>query len=139
MSPRPNWRAALAFVHDVCMAGVAWVGIYWLRFNLELREPFLSDMWATLAWILPLQAGIFLSLGLYRGLWRFASLADLQRIVLSAGLGAILIPLVLVMLKLQALVPRSVLFFYPIVLIFLMSGSRDRKSTRLNSSHSSIS
>ncbi|HLX29316.1 MAG TPA: nucleoside-diphosphate sugar epimerase/dehydratase [Casimicrobiaceae bacterium] len=124
MSPRPNWRAALAFVHDVCMAGVAWVGIYWLRFNLELREPFLSDMWATLAWILPLQAGIFLSLGLYRGLWRFASLADLQRIVLSAGLGAILIPLVLVMLKLQALVPRSVLFFYPIVLIFLMSGSR---------------
>ncbi|HJU22001.1 MAG TPA: nucleoside-diphosphate sugar epimerase/dehydratase [Casimicrobiaceae bacterium] len=124
MISRPNWRAALAFAHDVCMAGMAWVGIYWLRFNLELREPFLSDMWATLAWILPLQAGIFLSLGLYRGLWRFASLADLQRIVLAAGLGAILIPLVLVMLKLQALVPRSVLFFYPIVLIFLMSGSR---------------
>ena len=124
MIARPNWRAALAFVHDVCMAACAWVGIYWLRFNLDVREPFLSDMWATLAWILPLQAGIFLSLGLYRGLWRFASLADLQRIVLAAGLGAILIPLVLVMLKLQALVPRSVLFFYPIVLIFLMSGSR---------------
>jgi FlaA1/EpsC-like NDP-sugar epimerase len=124
MIPRPNWRASLAFVHDVCMAAVAWAGIYWLRFNLELREPFLSDMWATLTWIMPLQAAIFLSLGLYRGLWRFASLSDLQRIVLAAGLGAILIPLVLVMLKLQALVPRSVLFFYPIVLIFLMAGSR---------------
>jgi FlaA1/EpsC-like NDP-sugar epimerase len=124
MISRFNWRASLAFVHDVCMAVVAWVGIFWLRFNLDLREPFLTDMWATLAWILPLQAAIFLSLGLYRGLWRFASLLDLQRIVLAAGLGAILIPLVLVMLKLQVLVPRSVLFFYPIVLIFLMAGSR---------------
>jgi FlaA1/EpsC-like NDP-sugar epimerase len=119
-----NWRAALAFLHDACMAAVAWAGIYWLRFNLDLREPFLTDMLFTLAWILPLQAGIFLALGLYRGLWRFASLLDLQRIVLAAGLGAILIPLVLVMLKLQAVVPRSVLFFYPIVLIFLMAGSR---------------
>jgi len=119
-----NWRASLAFLHDACMAAIAWAGIYWLRFNLDLREPFLGDMLFTLAWILPLQAGLFLALGLYRGLWRFASLLDLQRIVLAAGLGAILIPLVLVMLKLQAVVPRSVLFFYPIVLIFLMAGSR---------------
>src|SRR6476620_6039494 len=119
-----NWRASLAFLHDACMAAIAWAGIYWLRFNLDLREPFLTDMRFTLAWILPLQAGIFLALGLYRGLWRFASLLDLQRIMLAAGLGAILIPLVLVMLKLQAVVPRSVLFFYPIVLIFLMAGSR---------------
>ena len=49
---------------------------------------------------------------------------DLQRIVLAAGLGALLIPLVLVMLQLQAVVPRSVLIFYPIVLIFLMAGDR---------------
>ena len=124
MTLRFNWRAALAFVHDVCMTAVAWTAIYWLRFNLDLREPFVGDMWSTLAWILPLQATIFLSLGLYRGLWRYASLPDLQRIMLAAGLGAILIPLVLVMLKLQTAVPRSVLFFYPIVLIFLMAGSR---------------
>src|SRR5512146_536515 len=124
MIPRLNWRASLAFVHDVCMAACAWAGIYWLRFNLDLREPFATDMLATLAWILPLQASIFLSLGLYRGLWRFASLPDLQRIMLAAGLGAILIPLVLVMLKLQTVVPRSVLVFYPIALIFLMAGSR---------------
>ena len=81
MTLRLNWRAALAFVHDVCMAGFTWAGIYWLRFNLDLREPFVTDMAFTLAWILPLQAAIFLSLGLYRGLWRFASLSDLQRIV----------------------------------------------------------
>jgi len=108
----------------VCAAAVAWVGLYWLRFNLELHEPQLSDIARTLAWILPLQAAIFLVFGLYRGLWRFASLPDLQRIVLAAGVGAVAIPVVLVMLQLTAVVPRSVLILYPPVLIFLMAGSR---------------
>src|SRR5437867_12512263 len=100
------------------------MGLYWLRFNLDLREPQLSDMWHTLAWILPRQATIFLAFGLYRGLWRFASLPDLQRILLAAGLGAVAIPVVLVMLRLTAVVPRSVLILYPPVLIILMAGSR---------------
>ena len=121
---RANWRVWLAFVHDVCAAGVAWGGLYWLRANMDLHEPQLSDMWHTLAWILPLQAGIFLAFGLYRGLWRFASLPDLQRIVLAAGLGAVAIPVVLMMLQLTSVVPRSVLILYPPVLIFLMAGSR---------------
>jgi len=58
MTFRPNWRAALAFLHDTCMAAIAWTGIYWLRFNLDLREPFAGDMWFTLAWVLPLQAAM---------------------------------------------------------------------------------
>src|SRR5690242_21718374 len=91
---------------------------------MELHEPQLTDMWRTLAWILPLQAGIFFAFGLYGGLWRFASLPDLQRIVLAAGLGAVASPVVLVMLRLTALVPRSVLIRYSVALVFLMAGSR---------------
>jgi len=121
---RANWRVWLAFVHDVCAAAIAWAGLYWLRSNMDLHEPQLSDMWHTLAWILPLQAGVFMAFGLYRGLWRFASLPDLQRIVLAAGVGAVAIPLVLMMLQLTAVVPRSVLILYPPVLIILMAGSR---------------
>src|SRR5207249_4795856 len=124
MRVRANWRSWLAFAHDVVAAAIAWVCLYWLRFNLEWHEPQISDVWRTLAWILPLQAGIFLAFGLYRGLWRFASLPDLQRIVLAAGLGAVAIPVVLVMLQLTSVVPRSVLILYPPVLIFLMAGSR---------------
>jgi FlaA1/EpsC-like NDP-sugar epimerase len=124
MRLRSNWRASLAFVHDVCAAALAWMAVFWLRFNLDLRDPYVEEAWVTLVWILPLQATIFLALGLYRGLWRFASLVDLQRIVLAAALGAVLIPVVLVMMQLQTVVPRSVLVLYPIVLIFLMAGSR---------------
>ncbi len=124
MTQPRNWRAWLAFFHDVCAAALAWVAIYWLRFNLDFRAPDFVDVAWTLAWIVPLQGAIFLAFGLYRGLWRFASLVDLQRIVLAAGLGALLIPLVLVMLRLHAVVPRSVLVVYPVVLIFLMAGDR---------------
>ena len=119
-----NGRSLLVFVHDTCAAALAWVAMYWLRFNLDLREPYVADMWSTLAWIVPLQAVIFIAFGLYRGLWRFASIPDLQRIVLAAVVGALLIPVVLVMLQLTAVVPRSVLVFYPLVLVFLMAGSR---------------
>jgi len=124
MKKRSNWRGSLAFAHDVCAAALAWVALYSLRFNLDLNGPYFADMAWTLAWILPLQAGIFLALGLYRGLWRFASIVDLQRIVLAAALGAVIVPLVLVMLRLQTVVPRSILILYPVVLIFLMAGSR---------------
>jgi FlaA1/EpsC-like NDP-sugar epimerase len=124
MTVSANWRALLAFAHDVVAAALAWTGLYWLRFNLDLHQPQLSDMSRTLAWVLPLQAGIFLAFGLYRGLWRFASMPDLQRIVLAVGLGAVAIPVVLVMLRLTAVVPRSVLVLYPLILIFLMAGSR---------------
>ncbi len=119
-----NWRAWLAFAHDLCAAGLAWVAMYWLRFNLDIGEPYVADMWRTLAWIVPLQGAIFYAFGLYRGLWRYASTPDLKQIVLAAGLGALLIPVVLVMLQLQTVVPRSVLIFYPVLLIFIMAGSR---------------
>src|SRR4029453_1024502 len=115
MKKRSNWRGSLAFAHDVCAAALAWAALYWLRFNLDFKESYLQDMGWTLAWILPLQAGIFLALGLYRGLWRFASIVDLQRIVYAAGLGAILIPVVLVMLQQRYVVPRSVLVLSPFV------------------------
>ncbi|HSS71278.1 MAG TPA: nucleoside-diphosphate sugar epimerase/dehydratase [Casimicrobiaceae bacterium] len=124
MKVSANTRVWLAFGHDVCAAAAAWVGLYWLRFNLDLHEPQLTDMWRTLAWVLPLQAAVFLVFGLYRGLWRFASLPDLQRIVLAAGVGAVAIPVVLVMLRFTTVVPRSVLILYPLVLISLMAGSR---------------
>ncbi len=124
MKVSTNWRAWLAFGHDTMAAALAWIGLFWLRYNLELHEPQVSDMLKTLAWVLPLQAGIFLAFGLYRGLWRFASLPDLQRIVLAVGLGAVAVPVVLVMLQLTSVVPRSVLILYPPVLILLMAGSR---------------
>ena len=53
MNTPTNWRAWLAFAHDLTAATLAWIAIYWLRFNLDVREPYLPDVAWTLAWIVP--------------------------------------------------------------------------------------
>lgn len=54
-----NWRALLAFVHDVAACAVAWLAAFWLRFNLEIPESFLELALATLVWVVPVYAALF--------------------------------------------------------------------------------
>ena len=119
----PNdFRALLAVLHDLFAVAVAWMVAFWLRFNLEIPEPFREQAWASIVWVVPLYGAIFYCAGLYRGIWRYASLPDLQRIILAAGGGALAIPAMLFMLQLS--VPRSVLVMSPVFLVVLMGGSR---------------
>src|SRR5262245_58416043 len=99
MLPRNNWRNALALLHDLVAASAAWMLAYLFRLNFEIEEPFASAMALNLLWVVPLQAVIFLRLRMYRGLWRYASLHDLRRIVLAASLGALAIAAVIVLFK----------------------------------------
>ena len=91
MLQRINWRASVAFLHDVAAAAAAWALAYLLRFNLELHEPYSGAMLANLGWVVAAQTGICLWLRMYRGLWRFASLPDLRRILVAAVLGTMTI------------------------------------------------
>ena len=117
-------RTVGIILHDILAACFAWLGAYWLRFNLDVPAEFQAAALTTLVWVVPLQAVAFWRFGLYRGIWRFASLPDLKRIVLAIGLAALLIPLVLVLFRVSAAVPRSVLILDPLLLVILMGGSR---------------
>ena len=75
-------------------------------------------------WVVPLQALVFFSSGMYRGMWRYASLPDLQRIAIAVGLATLAIALLLVMLPQQPPVPRSVMLLDPMLLLLFMGGSR---------------
>ncbi|WP_018076483.1 polysaccharide biosynthesis protein [Thiobacillus denitrificans] len=119
-----NPRIALIVLYDILVAAIAWLAAYWLRFNLEVPAAFRTAAVSTLAWVVPLQAAVFWRFGLYRGIWRFASLPDLKRIVLAVGLAALLVPLVLVLFRVSAVVPRSVLILDPLLLVVVMGGSR---------------
>ena len=119
-----NIRTLLAFAHDLVAAVAAWCLAYWLRFNMDIEEPYLQSMWQTLPWVVISQALIFLWFGLYRGIWRYASLPDLKRILFAVLLAAMVIPLALFMLRIPAVVPRSVLVLDPILLFLIMCGSR---------------
>ena len=117
-----NWRTLLAFLHDITACAFAWLAAFYLRFNLELPEPYDGVALTTLTWIVPLNAALFFAFGLYRGVWRFASLPDLRRIIFAIGVAALGAPALLAML--QIAIPRSVLIISPLLLILTMGGSR---------------
>ena len=121
---KPNIRSALAVLHDAVAAAVAWSLAYLLRFNFELPADFAAELRQTLVWVVSLQMLVFWQFGLYRGIWRYASTADLRRIVLAVALSAAAIPLLFWMLRLGLVIPRSVLVINPLLLILLMGGSR---------------
>ena len=119
-----NIRTSLAFTHDVAASAIAWVLAYLLRFNFDLPERFLYEMWHMLVLIVPVQAFVFWYYGLYRGIWRYASLPDLKRIVIAIVIAAMAAPLLLLLFRVDAVLPRSVLILDPILLVLLMGGSR---------------
>jgi FlaA1/EpsC-like NDP-sugar epimerase len=119
-----NLRGLLAFLHDLAAAAIAWCAAYWLRFNLEIPDDYQRAMLARLPWVVGVHAVVFWLLGLYRGLWRYASLPDLQRILLAVGLAAIGVPALLLLAGLGGLVPRSAYLMAPMLLAGAMCGSR---------------
>ena len=119
-----NLRTLLALLHDSTAVLIAWLFAYTIRFNFFIPPEHLSSMWLSLLWILPLQVVFFVSFGLYRGIWRFASTLDLKRIIWVVLLGALLVPAVLFMFSSPYVVPRTVLVLYPVFLLLMMSGSR---------------
>ncbi len=119
---RLPWRSLLAWMHDLAACAAAWMVAFWLRFNLEIPDVYFEIALKGLLWVVPVHAALFWGCGLYRGLWRFASLPDLRRIVLAVGAGAVAAPTLLFMLQIP--VPRSVLIMSPILLMMIMGGSR---------------
>jgi len=117
-------RTLLAMLHDFAAAIFAWSLAYLLRFNFEPPPHFIDEMLHTLIWVVPLQSIVFWRFGLYRGLWRYASVTDLRRIFLAVLTAAALIPLVLWMFRISAVIPRSVLVINPALLLLVMGGSR---------------
>ncbi|HNP50960.1 MAG TPA: polysaccharide biosynthesis protein, partial [Nitrosomonas nitrosa] len=84
-------RSLIAFIHDFIAVIAAWWLAYLFRFNFEIPPDFQLSFQENLFWIAPTQAAIFYSFGLYHGLWRYASLPDLKRIVLAVVLGAVIV------------------------------------------------
>ncbi len=77
-----------------------------------------------LPWEVAVYAVIFLAFGLYRGLWRFASLPDLQRIFAAVVIGALAVPGVFAIARVGFNVPRTVYLLTPLLLMLMMGGSR---------------
>lgn len=118
-----NWRALLAFTHDLIATALMWLAAYWIRFNFEIPAELFASSWNALAWVIFVYAIIYLKYGLYRGIWRYASIGDLRRLLIAVGLGAVITAGIVYMIQAPG-IPRSILLLHPILLLLAMGGSR---------------
>jgi len=128
ISLRDQWTARLPrlliVAHDLAMVLVAWVGLHWVRY-LAMNLPVPFSVWSPeTAIVLLAQGAVFYKVGLYRGLWRFASVPDLWNILKACIAGVIVIAVGLFAYNRLLLVPRTALVLYPVVLAALLGTPR---------------
>lgn len=121
---RRHIRAGV-FLHDILMIPAAWYLAYWLRFNLgTIPENSLQVATLMLPVVVLCQSFSYFVFGLYRGIWRFASLYDFIRIGKSVYVGALIATLVIFAITGMQHVPRSVIPLYMILLFVFLGGNR---------------
>jgi len=114
-----------AFTHDFISIPVAWFLAYWLRFNLDQIPPeFITSAWHSLPWVLLIQGTMCWIFGLYRGVWRFASLPDLVRITKAVSAGTLLVVVTLFLVDRSTHIPRSVPAIYFGLQLMMLAGPR---------------
>ena len=119
-----NRRAALAFLHDVAMAALSFAFSFYLRIGdaFLYYEPRLTLLYGSV--FTTIAAVVFLLTGLYRGIWRYASLPDLFNIARASTLTVLIfLPMMFLATRLETF-PRSTLFINWLVLIALLGGPR---------------
>ena len=119
-----NARTFAAFAWDVTMAMLAWAAAFWLLFDFEIPDTVASTMTQRLPAVVAVHALVFFAFGLQRGLWRYAGVLELRRIVLAVAAAAVAIPLLLRLLRQAEGVPGPVYVLAPVLLALLVSGSR---------------
>ena len=111
---------------DVLAIPVAWVLAYWLKYKMHVLPQYLiaRESWIALSALLVIQVACYYFFKVYRGLWRFASLSDVARIVRSTVTATLLVIPILYGFFDYQLIPRSVLPLYCFILMALLVSGR---------------
>ncbi len=117
-------KANLVYLHDIFITAICFNLSIFLRLGTEFNSlPNSIIIYGTVL-ITIIAAIVYRSTGLYKGIWRYASINDLINIIkaTSMTIAAFLI-LMFALTRLESF-PRSVLFINWFVLIMSLSGSR---------------
>ncbi len=121
----PSRSKLIVIAHDICVIPIAWFAAFWLRFNLDgIPQDALNIAILFFPPVLVVQAGAYWSVGLYRGIWQFASIPDLFRILKAVLLGMIFSFILLYVVTHLTGFPRSVLPIYGMLMVMMLGGSR---------------
>ena len=118
-------RSVLVFLFDLLSVAIAWIGGMWIRFNFDLPDDYVQKLWLGLGVLLVIHAIACRWAGLYRGMWIFASLPDLKRVLRAVTVSGFALVVLLALDRSPGpVIPRSMLVLYPLLLLMVMGGGR---------------
>lgn len=117
-------RSTLVLLFDLLCVVAAWLGAFLMRFNFEWPYGYEKTLWLGLIPLLITQAIACRWAGLYRGMWIFASIPDLRRVLKAVASSAIVLLVMASLAPQHVTVPRSIVLLYPILLLLFMGGGR---------------
>ncbi len=117
-------RAAVMFVHDIVMAAASFYISLYLRLGHDPLDYSRELVLLGTAVFTIVAAGVFWSMGLYRGVWRYASVNDLLQITRAVTLAILVFMLLLFLITRLESMPRSSLAINWFVLIGFLGGPR---------------
>ncbi|MBP2310833.1 polysaccharide biosynthesis protein [Azospirillum soli] len=112
----PSPRAFLVYLHDLAMTGIALVVALYLRVGAQAFDQFRDPLIIGLPILVAIAAVVFRLSGLYRGIWRYASVPDLSTLLRAVSVVVLCFLLVLFMATRLESLPRSL----PVILWFVM-------------------
>jgi len=116
--PRYQNARILVVVHDLLMAGLAWLLARWCaQAVLDVAWPAPLALAVEAVLLVGVQGFVYWRIGLYRGLWRFASLPDMGNLVRAALLGSVAIGAVLLIMEHGVEIVAPMLWLYPLILL----------------------
>ncbi len=117
-------RALVAFAHDVVMAALAVAVSLYLRLGQDAFLATLDYVRLVVVIFTPIAAAVFLVMGLYRGIWRYASMNDLLAIARATTVTILLFMPAMFFVSRLVWLPRSFPVITWFVLIFLLGAPR---------------
>jgi len=117
---QPRYRniRLLVVSHDLVVAGLAWFAARWFANSMfGVAWPAPLGLASEGLLLLVIQGFVYWRIGLYRGLWRFASLPDLGNLVRASVLGSVAIGAVLLIMEYGVETVAPMLWLYPIILL----------------------
>jgi O-antigen biosynthesis protein WbqV len=117
-------RALGALAHDVFMAGLALLVSVYLRYGDEIVVIPTGLLAGYVLGFAAIAAAVFLGTGLYRGIWRYASLPDVLGLVRATTLTIFIAAMVFFFVTRLELMPRSTLVICWFVMLALLGGPR---------------
>ena len=120
----PSPRASLVYLHDLTMTAVALVVALYLRVGEQAFEEYRDPLLTGLPILVLIAAAVFRLSGLYRGIWRYASVPDLAQLLRAVTMVVLSFLAVMFLLTRLEALPRSLPVILWFVQLVLLGGPR---------------